>query len=101
MEKKIYTPKQVLYKERMERARMMTLFFDALCNHEKAVYRFSRYSVRGVAIAFDETIPLAQAAHTPDEWCHIWETVYVNLKAYNKKLELNQIRDSYAKTNED
>lgn len=67
---------------------MMTLFFDALCNHEKAVYRFSRYSVRGVALAFDETIPLAQAAHTPEEWCRIWETVYVNLKAYNKKLEL-------------
>lgn len=101
MEKKIYTPKQVLYKERMERARMMTLFFDALCNHEKAVYRFRRYSVRGVALAFDETIPLAQAAHTPEEWCHIWETVYVNLKSYNKKLELNQIRNSYAKTNED
>ena len=101
MEKKKYTTKQVLYKERMERARMMALFFDVLCNHEKDVYRFSRYSVRGVALAFDETIHLAQVAHTPEEWCHIWETVYVKLKAYNKKLELNQVRNSYAKTNED
>ena len=47
MEKKIYTQKQLLYKERMELARMMAMFFNALCNHEKAVYRFSRYSVRG------------------------------------------------------
>ena len=86
MEKKIYTQKQVRYKERMERARMMAMFFDALCNHKKAVYRFSRYSVRGVAIAFDETIPLAQVAHTPEEWCHIFENVYVILKDYNKKL---------------
>lgn len=64
--------KLVLYKERMERARMMALFFDVLCNHEKAVYRSSRYSVRGVALAFDETISLEQVAHTPEEWCHIW-----------------------------
>ena len=86
MEKKIYTQKQLLYKERMELARMMTMFFNALCNHEKAVYRFSRYSVRGVALAFDETIPLEQVAHNPEEWCHIWGNVYVILKDYNKKL---------------
>lgn len=86
MEKKIYTQKQLLYKERMERARMMVMFFDALCNHVKAVFRFSRYSVRGVALAFDETTPLEQVAHTPEEWCHIWENVYVILKDYNKKL---------------
>ena len=86
MEKKIYAQKQVLYKERMERPRMMAMFFDAMCNHEKDVYRFRRYSVRGVAIAFDETIPLAQVAHTPEEWCHIFENVYVILKDYNKKL---------------
>ena len=71
----------------MERARMMALFFDVMCHHEMIHYRFMRYSVRGVALAFDETIPLAQVAHTPEEWCHIWETVYVKLKAYNKKLE--------------
>lgn len=86
MEKKIYTQKQLLYKERMERARMMVMFFDALCNHVKPVFRFSRYSVRGVALAFDETTPLEQVAHTPEEWCHIWENVYVILKDYNKKL---------------
>jgi hypothetical protein len=86
MEKNVYTQKQVLYKERMERARMTAFFFDALCNHEKSVYRFSKYSVRGVALGFDEAIPLAQVAHTPEEWCHIWETVYVKLKAYNKRL---------------
>lgn len=62
------------------------MFFNALCNHEKAVYRFSRYSVRGVALAFDETIPLEQVAHNPEEWCHIWGNVYVILKDYNKKL---------------
>jgi hypothetical protein len=86
MEKNVYTQKQVLYKERMERARMTAFFFDVLCNHEKPVYRFSRYSVRGVAITINEAIPLAQVAHTPEEWCHIWETVYVKLKAYNKRL---------------
>lgn len=62
------------------------MFFNALCNHKKAVYRFSRYSVRGVALAFDEAIPLEQVAHTPEEWCHIWGNVYVILKDYNKKL---------------
>lgn len=86
MENKIYTQKQLLYKERMERARMMVMFFDALCNHVKPVFRFSRYSVRGVALAFDETTPLEQVAHTPEEWCHIWENVYVILNDYNKKL---------------
>ena len=86
MEKPIYTQKQVLYKERMERARMTAMFFDVLCNHEMPVYKFSRYSVRGVALVLDEAIPLAQVAHTPEEWCHIWETVYVKLKAYNKRL---------------
>ena len=92
MEKTIYTQKQVLYKERKERARMMAMFFDALCNHEKDVYRFSRYSVRGVALAFNEAIPLTQVAHTPEEWCHIWETVYVKLKAYNKRLLSSTVR---------
>ena len=87
MKNKKYTTKQVLYKERMERARMMALFFDVLCNHEKDAYKFSIYSVRGVALALTEPIHLAQVAHTPEEWCHIWETVYVKLKAYNKKLE--------------
>lgn len=87
MEKKIYTTKQVLYKERMERARMMAMFFNALRNHAQVVYRFSRYSVRGVALAFYPTIHLSQVAHTPEEWCHIWETAYVKLKAYNKQLE--------------
>ena len=86
MEKKIYTQKQLLYKERMERARMMVMFFDALCNHVKPVFRFSRYSVRGVALAFDETTPLEQVAHNPEERCHIWGNVYVRLKDYNKKL---------------
>ena len=86
MEKTIYTQKQVLYKERMERARMTAMFFDVLCNHEMPVYKFSRYSVRGVALELDEAIPLAQVAHTPEEWCRIWETVYVKLKAYNKRL---------------
>lgn len=86
MEQKIYTAKQVLYKERMERARMTAFFFDVLCNHEKPVYRFSRYSVWGVALTINEAIPLAQVAHTPEEWCHIWETIYVKLKAYNKRL---------------
>lgn len=62
------------------------MFFDALCNHERDVYRFSKYSLRGVAIAFDKTIPLAQVAHTQEEWCHIGENVYVILKDYNKKL---------------
>lgn len=40
----------------------------------------------GVALAFDETIPLEQVAHNPEEWCHIWGNVYVILKDYNKKL---------------
>ena len=92
MEKNIYTSKQLLYKERMERARMMAMFFDALCNHEQVVYRFSRYSIRGVALAFDEAITLAQVAHTPEEWCHIWETVYVKIKAYNKRLLNSTVR---------
>ena len=86
MEKNLYTQKQVLYKEHMDRARMTALFFDVLCSHEKPVYRFSRYSIRGVALTINEAIPLAQVAHTPEEWCHIWETVYVKLKAYNKRL---------------
>lgn len=88
--KNIYIPKQVLYKERKEHARMMAMFFDALCNYVKPVYRFSRYSVRGVALAFHEPTPLAQVAHTPEEWCHIWETIYVKLKDYIKKLGLTE-----------
>lgn len=73
------------------------MFFDVLCNHEKDVYRFSRYSVRGVALAFSETIPLAQVAHTPEEWCHIWDddewkTVYNWLKENHREIDKNTVR---------